>query len=220
MAWNSWKRYRAFFFDFDGTLVDSLPILKKVYFDFMKSMGQEGSEEEFETLNGPNIKQIVSYLRRRYQIKDSEGEIRDLFRSLCLSLYSTKVDFFPGAARFLEDAKEKGIRLYVVTSAERALVERVFDRTQMRFLIDGIVSSTDFQNGKPHPEVYLRALLQADLNSEDVLAFEDSKNGILAATRAGIRTVAFGTGQKVASDDVHHIASWDDAAALFKKGAP
>lgn len=220
MAWNNWKRYRAFFFDFDGTLVDSLPILKKVYFDFMKSVGKEGSEEEFEKLNGPNIKEIVSYLHRRYEINDSENEIRDLFRSLCLSLYSTKVDFFPGAAQFLEDAKEKGIRLYVVTSAEPALVERVFDRTQKRPLLDGIVSSTDFQNGKPHPEVYLRALIEADLNSEDVLAFEDSKNGILAATRAGIQTVAFGTGQKVARDDVHQIVSWDDAAALFEEGTP
>jgi len=210
------QKAKALFFDFDGTLVDSLPILRGVYFSFMKKVGQEGSEEEFQQLNGPNIDEIVKYLKERYQLTDTPSEMKEMFHQLFLGLYSNEVHFFPGVQSFLKFAKDRGYRLFVVTSAEPIMVQLVFEKYHISDILEGIISSKEFKNGKPHPEVYLRALLQADLNSDDVVAFEDSKNGVLAATRAGIYTIAFGN-EHEESSSVIPVSNWKEATKLFAK---
>jgi HAD superfamily hydrolase (TIGR01509 family) len=183
---------KALFFDFDGTLVDSLPVLKKVYLSFLEKMGYQGSEEEFQHLNGPNINQIIDYLKKKYRLTDSPESIKEMFHQLFKGIYSRQVHFFPGATDFLAWAKKNRFRLFIVTSAEPIMVSLVLEKKQVQSLFEAIISSKDSSNGKPHPEVYLRALNQADVNPEEVLAFEDSMNGLLSARGAGIQTVEFG----------------------------
>lgn len=208
------QKAKALFFDFDGTLVDSLPILKQVYMAFMEKIGQKGTEEEFNRLNGPNVDEIIQYLKDKYSLEDSPDSMKEMFHQLFIGIYSKQVLFFPGALEFFKFAKEAGYRLFVVTSAEPIMVSLVFEKYQLNGLLEGVISSKDFRNGKPHPEVYLRALLQADLNSDEVVAFEDSKNGVLASTRAGIRTIAFGQGHEETSA-VTPVASWEEVLDLF-----
>ena len=211
------QKAKGLFFDFDGTLVDSLPVLRKVYMNFMEKIGQKGSEEEFQRLNGPNIDEIVMYLREKYSISDTPDSMKEMFHQLFLGIYSKQVHFFPGVLEFLRFAQEQGYRLFVVTSAEPIMVSLVFEKHHMNHLLEGIISTKDFHNGKPHPEVYIRALLQADLNSDEVVAFEDSKNGILASTRAGIRTIAFGEGHEESSATIH-VGGWNEVFDLFSRG--
>ena len=186
------QNVKALFFDFDGTLADSLPILKKVYMNFLERAGHKGSEEEFQKLNGPNINQIVNYLKKKYQLEDSPDSIKGMFHELFKGIYSRQVHFFPGALEFLTWAKEHGYRLFVVTSADPIMVSLVLEKKQAKPLFEAIISSKDLANGKPHPEVYLHALNRAGVESEQALAFEDSPNGLLAARGAGIQTVEYG----------------------------
>ena len=211
------NKAKALFFDFDGTLVDSLPILRKVYMDYMETIGKEGTEEEFQKLNGPNIDEIIGYLKKKYSLEDSPESMKEMFHHLFRGIYAKQVDFFPGVLDFLHFAKERGFRLYVVTSAEPIMVSLVFKKNNLDDILEGIISSKDFRNGKPHPEVYLRALIQAELNSDEVIAFEDSVNGILSSTRAGIRTIAFGS--HLPSDEVTPVQNWQDVIRLFQGGA-
>ncbi|NGX58827.1 MAG: Phosphorylated carbohydrates phosphatase [Chlamydiae bacterium] len=215
---NDVQKAKALFFDFDGTLVDSLPVLRKVYMDFLEKMGHEGTEEEFQRLNGPSINEIISYLKEKYQLEDSVESMKEMFHHLFKGIYSKQVHFFPGVLEFLNYAKSKGYRIFVVTSAEPIMVSSVFERYQVDDVLDGIISSKEFTNGKPHPEVYLQALKRADLHADEVVAFEDSENGILASTRAGIKTFAFGKEESL-SPEVTPVKDWKEVMEAFTLGA-
>jgi len=73
------------FLDFDGTLVDSIFTLYEVYNEFLKEFGFNGKNLEFKTLNGPNLFEIVSYLKKKYNLKQNENKL--------LENYNKKIEF-------------------------------------------------------------------------------------------------------------------------------
>ncbi len=121
-------------------------------------MGHQGSEEEFQKLNGPSINQIIQYFKEKYQLPDSPESMLHMFHQLFTGIYSNHIHFFPGALEFLKWAKDEGYCLYIVTSADPIMVSLVLEKYQAKSLIEAVISSRDLDNGKPHPEVYLQAL--------------------------------------------------------------
>ena len=55
--------------DLDGTLIDSTEILFGVYKKFLKEFGHIGTKTEFNKLNGPRLREIISILMRKYNSK-------------------------------------------------------------------------------------------------------------------------------------------------------
>lgn len=187
--WNS--PIKALFVDFDGTLIDSLPKLKEVYYFFLKAEGHEGSEEEFNYLNGRSLKEIVSYLKETYNIKRSELEVNRFYLSLLENLYLHHTSLFKGAKEFFLFAEKEGLPIWIVTSANGALVEKKVALEHLS--VKGVISAERLEKGKPDPAIYMKALQEAHLAASDVVAIEDGENGIQAAQAAGIATLHFGT---------------------------
>jgi beta-phosphoglucomutase-like phosphatase (HAD superfamily) len=72
------RRARGLFLDLDGTLADSLTSLKKLYFSFLADFGAQGSEDEFQALNGPPLGRVVEALKQNHSLR---GELSDLVRA-------------------------------------------------------------------------------------------------------------------------------------------
>ncbi|MEN8122254.1 MAG: HAD-IA family hydrolase, partial [Bacteroidota bacterium] len=62
---------------------------------------------------------------------------------------------------------------------------------QMSEIFDIVISHEDVNNHKPDPEAYILALKQLKLPGSEVLVFEDSNAGIIAAKKANCDVVAF-----------------------------
>ena len=69
------RRFEYVAIDFDGTIIDSLDYLYKVYRKFLDEFNIRGSKKEFNELNGPKIKQIISILKKRYEIKETNSNL-------------------------------------------------------------------------------------------------------------------------------------------------
>jgi len=98
----------------------------------------------------------------------------------------------PGVAALLHAIEQRGWLLGIVTTTSRAnldvlLASTLGDGTRQRFSV--IVCGEDVARKKPDPEAYLRALAQLRLEPAACIAVEDSRNGLLAARAAGLRTV-------------------------------
>ena len=80
----------------------------------------------------------------------------------------------------------------VVSGAARAEIEPVLGAAGLDGLIAAVVPAEDVAEGKPEPDGYLRALelLDGDLETRDVLVFEDTEAGVASAKAAGMRCVA------------------------------
>ncbi len=96
----------------------------------------------------------------------------------------------PGVRRLMREAKEAGLILGICTTsnqrAARAVSERILSGIDFDFVLAGDIVSRK----KPDPEIYELALERTGLEPEECIVIEDSRNGVLAASAAGMHIVA------------------------------
>lgn len=97
----------------------------------------------------------------------------------------------PGVLRIIDEAIANGVRLGVCTTSNPKFIDAVLDlfgadrKAAFEFVHAGDVVAKK----KPAPDIYLLALETLGLPASDCMVVEDSRNGLLAATRAGIPTL-------------------------------
>jgi len=178
---------RGFFADLDGTLGDSVLVLRKAYGEFMRRVGRPPSDDEFDRLNGPPIASIVSHLRITHRLGGGQAELEQVYRGLVDQAYA-RVGFMPHAVEVLAAAKRGGLIVGVVTSNNARRARAWLERTGLLPQVDLVISGDDVSRGKPDPESYRRALLQAGAEPSLSIAVEDSLQGAAAARAAGLPT--------------------------------
>jgi HAD superfamily hydrolase (TIGR01509 family) len=96
----------------------------------------------------------------------------------------------PGIRRIVSDAQDAGWSLAVAsTSAEpsvRAILEQAVGRHRAEDF-DLVLAGDVVEHKKPAPDIYRLALLRLGAQASDTLVIEDSRNGLVAATEAGLR---------------------------------
>jgi len=98
-----------------------------------------------------------------------------------------------GLDRFLDKAKQNGIRLAIGTAAITMNVDFVLDGLNIRHYFDAIVTADDVAQSKPHPATFLKAAEQLGVPPQDCLVFEDAPKGVEAALNAGMQSVVLTT---------------------------
>lgn len=96
----------------------------------------------------------------------------------------------PGVVALLDQADALGWKLAVVSSSSHDWVGRHLRRVGLLDRFGTLVCRGDAPRVKPAPDLYLAALNRLGLRAEEAVAFEDSYNGSIAATRAGLRCIA------------------------------
>lgn len=190
----------AFAFDLDGVLLDSLPSLKKTYFDFLGRYGQVGTELEFSSLNGPSLPEIVSKLQHKYQLPESNNELLQLYTS-CLRTTYLEANLVAGARECLTSLKRRGFFLALVTSSLWTEVAEILNKHGILDLFDFVLTGDEFRRSKPSPDIYSK--IREKFPHYSFWAIEDSRNGLISAKEAGLRTVYFdphGTGTDLKVD--------------------
>jgi HAD superfamily hydrolase (TIGR01509 family) len=178
---------RGLFLDLDGTLADSLGVLRRVYFRFLKKFGRTGSDLEFRELNGPNLGEIVSILRTRHGLPAQTDDLLAIYNQLIDDAYRDVLPL-PGALELLETAAKKGWTLVLVTSNLRARAQAWLAGHGFSTLLQMLISSEEVKRGKPFPDLYQHALSRSGCVVADSIAVEDSPQGAQAALSAGLRT--------------------------------
>jgi HAD superfamily hydrolase (TIGR01509 family) len=95
----------------------------------------------------------------------------------------------PGVVELLAEAKARGQRLAIATTTSHGNIDALLSQalgTRWTADFDAIVAGDDVRHKKPAPDVYLEILARLKLHASDCVAIEDSGNGLVAASRAGI----------------------------------
>lgn len=178
------------FFDLDGTLLDSIPILYRNYCDFLARYGCHGSQEEFKFVNGPALPEIIKHLKQVHKIPGSEEEIMADYDAGLEKYYRDVVEPRKGADELLRLLVGRGDRLSLVTSTHESLVEPILNRLGWRSLFSAVITGEVVERAKPKPDIYLYALSEAGAVPEETVSLEDSPNGTRAVVAAGCIPVA------------------------------
>lgn len=210
---------KALLIDLDGTLVDTVPALYQVYEKFLAYYNKKGSKEEFKTLIGPSIDEIVAILQKKYDLKPSLNDLSTMYVSNLMKQGFEGTELFPGAKDVLENAKKKEIKLGIVTSGTKNLVKICLEPFGVLPLFDVVVTSEDVSKAKPNPEMYAYALEKLGIEPQDAVAVEDSVAGKEAALGAGLKVivVTHGKSDSIApSDCITVLKNWDEIGSWLK----
>ena len=187
---------RVFLFDFDGTLVnldklnvDAFGMVFKEKFgldftrvDFMKYISGRGSE------NG-----LRDYLEVNGVKEFSSKELNDCFyvhkNRLIEEKLEKEVYLLPGIKDFLEHFKDSAKRNIIVTSSRREHVERMLTHFCIYHHFEIVFDRYNVVKGKPNPEPFERAMVYANVQKEECVAFEDSFYGLRSSKGAGLFTI-------------------------------
>jgi HAD superfamily hydrolase (TIGR01509 family) len=180
----------ALLFDFDGTIMDSETGVFEAYRALYREHGHELGLDEWAsgigTLGGFDpVAELEARLGRAIDRAVLEG------RSWEDIAAAGEPGLRPGVGRYVEEARRRGIALGIVSSNDRAWVDRHVGRLGVGDAWDAIVTADgDEERAKPSPELYLEALADLRVEASEAVAVEDSPNGIAAAKGAGLFCVA------------------------------
>jgi beta-phosphoglucomutase len=184
----------AFIFDMDGTIVDNMAFHTRSWLEFFARRGKAYEAEAFfrETA-GAQGREI---LRERLGSDVTDEEIVTLAAekdALYREMYGPHRAAIQGFDAFVTEADARGVRLAVATSAPPPNIVFTLDELDLRRHFAAVVGAADVKQGKPHPDVFLKAAEQLGAEPADCIVFEDAPMGVEAARRAGMRAVVITT---------------------------
>lgn len=198
--------FRALLLDFDGTLVDSLGVLKGVYTQFLKQRGKTPTDQEFDRINGPPLTVGLAMLREAHGLPESNDELLARYLALVAAAYEHAPPA-PGAVDLIKGVRARGWATAIVTSNTLSETQRWLKRWALDAAFDAVIGGDCVQRGKPNPDPYLAALERLECEADLAVAVEDTATGIRAATGAFIDTWALDLQHRLPRDvlDLPHV---------------
>lgn len=183
-------RIKHAIFDFDGTLFDSMFIWDTAGELYLHSVGKEPREDLQEVLKAMSLLQSAVYLKERYDIPLTEGEIMDGINRTVEDFYFHAVEPKPGMIEWLEELSAKGVKMCIATATDRYQVEAALIRCGMRQFFSEIVTCTEVGSGKDQPLIFRRALECLGAERSSTVVVEDAFHALKTAVSDGFMTVA------------------------------
>ncbi|MDR1939146.1 MAG: HAD family phosphatase [Tannerellaceae bacterium] len=189
-------------FDFDGVIVDTEPIYD-IFWNEANIRYHIGINDFANVIKGTTLPDIVE----KYFAGRPGEEVRKLTDECTEYEANMPLPAMPGSIEFLRLLKAKGVRTGLVTSSDMAKIERAFALHQLEGVFDAVVTSDRITRGKPDPMCYLLAAADLNASPADCIVFEDSFNGIRAASSAGMRVIGLSTTNpvKALEDKVYRV---------------
>jgi HAD superfamily hydrolase (TIGR01509 family) len=177
----------ALLFDLDGTMLMTDPIHRAVFADLLAPRGLAVDEAFYMAhIHGRlNVDFFAEFLPDEPDpVALSDAKEAEFRRRL-----PRPYPAMPGVMALLDRAHGEGIRVAVVTNAQRENAEAMLGAIGARGHFDILVSGEECARGKPHPDPYLEAMALLEVPPARAIAFEDSPSGIRSARASGAYTV-------------------------------
>ena len=184
---------RAVFFDFDGTLINSMPAHVSAWGEILREIGIDLEDKYFEMHEGEKAEDTIESLLRENG-KQLTREERDVLIERKRALYRSRAPkgLIPEARELVDALHQREIHCDIVTGSIRANMTAVLTEEELA-LFRNIITPDDYRQGKPNPDPYLTALKISGLTPESCLVLENAPLGIRSAKDAGLYSIAITT---------------------------
>lgn len=181
------RSFRAYLFDCDGTIVDSMPLHYIAWKKALAEWNCSFEEQLFYAWGGRPVTEIIAALNKRDGLNMPVDAVARRKEDLYFELLP-QIKAIPEVVEHVE-AKHGHIPLAVVSGSRRDSVVGSLTALHILDKFDALVCAEDYSRGKPAPDCFLVAAERLGVPPEDCLVFEDTDLGIEAATAAGMASV-------------------------------
>jgi len=181
---------KAVIFDMDGLLLDSERIALATFVAACRENDFEPDVAVYYRCIGGNDSRTREVLTEGYGEGFHYDTVMASWQKKNEEEASTRAfPVKPGALYLLQGLKARKIKMAVVTSTRRDSAVRKLSNAGMLPFFEFVIGGDQIKNSKPHPEIYLTACRRLGEKPSDCLALEDSDNGVLSATAAGLTVI-------------------------------
>lgn len=182
-------KLKAFIFDLDGTLIDSMPLWDEIYAAPFEKSGIPVPDGYLLAVNHMSLDECVKYTLESTPLRCDAKALVSAWSGLAAKAYGESVPLKDGASDLLRFLRSEGIRLAIATALPLSLAMPCLKRLGVAEFFDAILSTDDVSRGKDDPAVYFAAAEKLGAIPSECAVVEDSHVGIAVAAKAGFFTI-------------------------------
>lgn len=176
---------KAAIFDMDGLMLDTEVLSLKAIRQACKILQLKVDEQWFYDIIGMNAAGANHYLESRLGHKLPD-DLDATYSKLYKEQLNRGIKLKSGLIELLKFLDDHAIRRAVATSTRTDMALKKLSMTGIDHWFETIVCGDQVENGKPAPDIYLKAAARLDIEPSNCIALEDSDNGAMAAHAAGM----------------------------------
>ena len=177
----------CYLFDFDGTLVDSMPTFVSAMLRILDENNIPYDKSIVKTITPLGLNGTAEYYLNELGLDMSKDKLLGLMKEYMMESYFYTIPAKPNVISVLKELKQRGASLNVLTASPHITLDACLKRLGIWELFDNIWSCDDFGTTKADSQIYMKAAEKLNTSVENVLFLDDNVNANETAKSAGMQ---------------------------------
>ena len=178
---------KFYLFDFDGTLVDSMPSYVSCMLRILDENQIRYPDNIVKIITPLGTTGTARYFIEQLGLKMSTEQLWALMREYLCDAYYHTIPLKPNVLQVLKALKSRGASLNILTAGPHITLDPCAKRLGLWELFDSVWSCDDFHTTKTDPEIYRMVAAKLGTTAENVLFLDDNLDADKAAKAAGMQ---------------------------------
>lgn len=176
----------------DGVIIDSEPFHWEVNKRIFNELGVTVSEAEYQQYIGTSNTDMWTTIKKRHCLGQTVAQLVAMQVDGNIDHMTTEPLLrVKGVVELIRALHSSGVPLALASSSPYRIIDIVLSAFDIRGCFDAVISGEDFKQGKPAPDIFLKASELLGVSPQSCVVIEDSTNGVLASEKAGMHSVGF-----------------------------
>ena len=201
-------KYNTYLFDFDGTLVDSMPSFISVMLRILDENTIKYEDDIVKTITPLGYAGTAAYFQKM-GVPLSEGEMIKIMNEYIYDEYAYKIQAKTNVISTLKELKKRGGCLNILTASPHSVLDPCLKRLRIYDLFTNVWSCDNFSTTKADPTIYINAAKNIGQPVENILFLDDNYNADKTAKSAGMNVCGvFDKSSAEYVDDIKNVADY------------
>ncbi len=183
-------KHSTYIFDFDGTLVDSMPDWSQKMINILEKNNVEYPDDIIKIITPLGDLGTAKYFKEVLGVNLTIEEMIKEMDEYALPKYRDTIILKDGVMDYLKMLKENNCSLNVLTASPHKMLDPCLKRNGIYDLFDNVWSCDDFKMTKSDTRIYKEAVAKIGVKESDAVFFDDNIGAVKTAAEAGLYTVA------------------------------